>query len=232
MILIILILISATFLGGFSIRFFGSKAKNIQLPLVFAGSYLFAITIMHILPELFSHGEDALSIGIFILLGFFIQQLIEYLTSGAEHGHFHHNSGKNSVLLGLVLHSILEGTILKHDIPFHGHSETYPILVGIVLHKIPAALALMAVYQNRGFRQQMVYLGIFSIASPIGLLISEYAVLNSNYLFYLFAMVAGSFLHISTTIFVETSPDHHFNWGKFVIGVLGATLAILSEYFI
>ncbi|MFN8886323.1 MAG: ZIP zinc transporter, partial [Cyclobacteriaceae bacterium] len=57
--------------------------------LVFAGSYLFSITIIHIFPELYSQSFDPGMIGICVLIGFFLQQALEFLSSGVEHGHIH-----------------------------------------------------------------------------------------------------------------------------------------------
>ncbi|MEQ8424671.1 MAG: zinc permease, partial [Cyclobacteriaceae bacterium] len=66
-----------------------SRSSNFKLMLVFAGSYLFAITVIHILPELYSQYQEVELIGLFVLLGFFLQQFLEYFTSGVEHGHIH-----------------------------------------------------------------------------------------------------------------------------------------------
>ncbi|HKZ37846.1 MAG TPA: hypothetical protein VJ184_09360, partial [Chryseolinea sp.] len=66
-----------------------SKGSNFKLLLVFAGSYLFAITVIHILPELYRQNLGVELIGLFVLAGFFLQQFLEYFTSGVEHGHIH-----------------------------------------------------------------------------------------------------------------------------------------------
>jgi len=63
--------------------------SSFRLLLVFAGSYLFAITVIHILPELYQQSAGIELIGVFVLAGFFLQQLLEYFTSGIEHGHLH-----------------------------------------------------------------------------------------------------------------------------------------------
>jgi uncharacterized membrane protein YeaQ/YmgE (transglycosylase-associated protein family) len=39
-------------------------------------------------------------------------------------------------------------------------------------------------------------------------------------------LVAGNFLHISTTILFETSPEHRFNRNKIVATLAGALLAL------
>ena len=64
------------------------KGRNIQLLLTFSGAYLLAISLLHLLPELFANNPTE-KIGIFILGGFLIQILLEYFSQGIEHGHFH-----------------------------------------------------------------------------------------------------------------------------------------------
>lgn len=234
MTLILVILIGSTLLGGWFSIFF-TKGRDLRLPLIFAAAYLFTITVLHILPELYTDTNQVLSVSIFILAGFLLQQILEAFSSGIEHGHFHKNAkGKYTILIALLIHSILEGSLLKHDFGLHDPSDIYPLLFGIVLHKMPAALALMIVFgvENKLTLHQWMILLIFSLASPLGLVSVQYGGLNETISTYLFAVVCGSFLHISTTIFVESSPEHRFGWKKMAVSVLGAGLAFLSEYFI
>lgn len=240
MILTALILLFVTMAGGLLVTVIGYKSESIKLPLLFAGSFLFAITLIHILPEVFSLSSQPLRIGLFVLLGFFFQQFLEFLTNGIEHGHFHGQKSSTvsriNIMIGLFLHSILEGALLTHDSPFHEAHESYSLLMGIALHKAPAAFALMAVFKSTKVRfstSQMIILIFFSIASPTGLFLSEYLVYFSQEGIYtFFAFVSGSFLHISTTIFVETSPQHQFRINRFLISLLGASLAIAAEYLV
>ena len=114
-----------------------------------------------------------------------------------------------------------------------GHlHNTDALLAGIVLHKLPAGFALMAMLQKK--RSALIGLALFAIASPAGLFFSEFMVDQENWgavAGWLYPLVAGSFLHISTTIFFENSPEHHFNLKKLVVALVGAGLAILSESF-
>lgn len=240
MIFNIVALFLAAFLGGLSVRYFSVKAHNIRFPLIFAGSFLFSITIIHILPEVFALSDDPLKVGLFILIGFFVQQFLEYFSSGVEHGHFHSGSvvsgsSQFGLLVALVVHSVLEGALLNHSSPFHEQHESYSLLLGIVLHKIPAGFALMATLKTseKFTRKLWIFLLIFSLSSPMGVLLSNlFLTLGDDSLLFLFALVSGSFLHISTTIFVEASPNHHFGWSKLLVSLLGAVVAILSEYLI
>jgi len=247
MIFNLFILFFTALLAGLSVLLIPKgKEFNFKLTLVFAGSYLFSITIIHILPEVFSGHHESSEIGIFILLGFFLQLLLEYFSSGVEHGHIHNTSRSGHthvhvspivLLMALCVHAFLEGTLLSHPSDLHHHSDVKPLLFGIVLHKMPAAFALMSVlfYELNHKNKAIMFLVIFCLASPIGLLTSH--LFNQNNLIsegsftILYAVVCGNFLHISTTIFFESSPEHKFNLKKLGISLLGAFMAVLAEFF-
>jgi zinc transporter ZupT len=230
------------------------KSTNYKMLLVFAGSYLFAITVIHILPELYRQSLGLDLIGLFVLVGFFLQQLLEYFTSGVEHGHLHgsdpghphssphhphHHSVSAIVLLtALCIHAFLEGGMLAETVSGGPVYDSNAILLGIALHRAPAAFALMTVLsvQLRSRKKAVPYLLGFSLAAPIGLLISAFlaseAVLSSTGLIYLYALVSGNFLHISTTIVFESTPGHKFDARKMAIAVFGALVAVGVEYVI
>ncbi len=221
------------------------KEVSFKLMLIFAGSFLVSITIIHIIPELFYQAHNPSLIGLFVLVGFFMQYFLELMTSGVEHGHIHQPNGHHHtqispfiLLLGLGFHSIMEGSLLAHpsDLHEHSHSSTLGLLLGIILHKMPAAFALMSIlsYQVKNKAVLIIYLVIFSIASPLGLIFSDF--MNHNQLVspqtlaIIFAIVSGNFLKISTTILFETSPQHRFNLGKILVSALGALLAVAIEF--
>ena len=95
--------------------------KSFKLSLIFAGAYLFAITILHIFPELFANKESAYFMGLYILLGFLLQQVLDFMSSGIEHGHIHDHHGHGAsntvwtLMIGLFLHAFLEGTYFQNN---------------------------------------------------------------------------------------------------------------------
>lgn len=227
------------------------KSASFKLLLVFAGAYLFGITVVHILPELYREYQDVELIGLFVLMGFFLQQVLEYFSSGVEHGHMHpvhhhhdgphhhHHAGARSawvLLLALCVHAFLEGGMLAEK---HNGSVNYDlnaILLGIALHRAPSAFALMTVLvgQFHSKAKALPYLLAFSLAAPFGLVLSSFfvstEVLSDRGLIFLYALVSGNFLHISTTIVFESSPEHRFNAKKLAVAVAGALLAVAVEY--
>ena len=238
MILNALILFFTTFLGGSLVSFSRINSQALRLPLIFAGSFLFAITVIHILPELYTTSKNPMGMGVIVLVGFFFQQLLEAFTSGVEHGHFHKGEllsgySKLGLVVALIVHSLLEGSLLNHESPFHDQHESHSLLLGIVFHKVPAAFALMAVLTSgqKPTPKDWLLLLLFSISSPAGLLVANYAPsLPQGTLLFLFAFVSGSFLHISTTIFVESSPNHQLGWKKMAASLVGALFAVSVEY--
>src|SRR5688572_14934515 len=88
----------------------------LKLSLAFTGSYLFSISMIHLVPGVFEQGGS--DIGYYILLGFFIQLFLEYMSGGIEHGHIHLHHGHHkafpvTMMLGLCIHSFLEGMPLS-----------------------------------------------------------------------------------------------------------------------
>ncbi len=238
----ILILFLAAFIPGYIILRMQKPLKiDLKYMLVFAGAFIFSITIVHLLPELLTSSSDPRKIGVFVLVGFFMQIFIDFTTSGVEHGHLHehhHHGGLSPIMLmfGLCMHALMDGSILVHPGNHETGQHLSGLLIGIVLHKIPASIALMSVLRSMIKNQKLliIFLLIFSLASPAGLVLSEllgkFELLGKEGFLILFAIVSGNFLHISTTIYFESSPDHSFHKKKIFISLIGALLAILIEF--
>jgi len=215
--------------------------KKFKAILSFSGAYLFSITVIHILPELFHESINPIKSGIFVLLGFFLQMMLEYFTSGVEHGHIHHHHETTAIpymlLVSLGIHSFLEGTLLVHPSSVHGQEGAGTLMFGLIMHKMPEAFALMSVLvlQMKNKSLAILLLAIFALTSPLGMLMSNalynWHLITEDVFGILFALVAGNFLHISTTIFFESSPEHKFKAKKLMLSVSGAGMAILAEYF-
>ncbi|HEX8349807.1 MAG TPA: ZIP family metal transporter [Hymenobacter sp.] len=238
------LLLFCTVLGaGWLTRLMPTARTTWMKPLLaFSGAYLFTLTITHLLPEalvlapLHSH-----RIGYFILAGFFGQLLLEVFSQGVEHGHIHHHTDHAGhvpflLLFSLVVHSFLEGSILVRTPVAAPVSENfYAILTGIALHHIPAAFALMAALLLRlgSFRRALPYLVLFALAAPAGILVSNYVVLEEllqgGFYAGLLGLVTGNFLHVSTTILFETSPDHRLNLRKLAATLVGTLLALAVD---
>lgn len=226
--LTIILLFSSVIAGAIIVEIFNiKKSKNIQLLLTFSGAYLLAVSVLHLIPELFRHNTSN-NIGIFILGGFLIQILLEYFSKGIEHGHFHKsNVIPFSVLISLCLHALLEGVPLGGHLHHHAHNA---LLTGIVLHKMPVAIVLMTFFLQSNIAKQKAYfyLFLFALMAPLGVWAGNLFTALANYHNEITAIVIGIFLHISTTILFESTDGHKFSLTKVVTIIIGALIAIFS----
>lgn len=228
------LLFCGAFFGGLGIFLFKrDNTQRLKLILSFSGAYLFAITVLHLMPEVY-HTVDPM-IGLFVLGGFLLQVLMEQFSQGIEHGHIHKHSHSHyvfpfGIMISLCLHAFLEGMPLAQG----DHNE---LVFGISLHHIPAAFALGSVLlQNNIGRNAIIgLLALFAIMSPLGYFlsfqISQGAVLNiESYFGRIMGVVIGIFLHISTTILFESTVDHKFNLKKMIAVLAGVGIALLGFF--
>jgi zinc transporter ZupT len=205
------------------------EAKKLNNWLIFAGSYIFSISIIHIMPELLLASDNPHFLSIFFLVGFFMQIGLDTLTSGTEHGHYHgghehfSKQGMWLLVLGMCIHGLMDGGILVHNYVPEAQSisqHSLGLLAGVVVHKIPAALILSTLLLHQFKNKTWVFLCLllFALSSPLGFYLSHMAsysdLVNSEMFNILFAIVTGNFLHISTTIYFENNPEHRFQKKK------------------
>ena len=246
MLLQTLLLFLAASLGGMAVLIIRRPSPAaFTLLLMFSGGYLFSITFLHLLPELFTLHANARLLGLYILIGFFLQLLLELFSKGAEHGHMHethqeehqHLISPLTLMIAICVHAFLDGVILSSPTSHLHHDHgTNGLLIGVLLHKVPEAFALASILRKLINRKRtvIVCLLIFAVASPLGLWISNYysqqQLLSGQGSLALWGIVSGSFVHITTTIFFEANPDHHLNIRKFMVSLAGAGLAFICEF--
>ncbi len=235
-----LLLIASVLIGGGLV--FTADHRRIQqlLPLLlsFSGAYLLGIAALHLMPGVFSQGDNR--VGLWLLAGFFIQLLLEPLSQGVEHGHIHAHAGARpsfgiQIMLGLCLHAFFEGLPLAsytglQDLHDHQHND---LLYGIVLHKLPAAFALAALLRGSGFSKAVIAAALlfFALVSPLAAALGEWLTLSALWQNRLTALVVGSFLHIATTILFEAEAKgrHQISGSKLIAVLLGGALAVAGS---
>ncbi|WP_207427230.1 ZIP family metal transporter [Pedobacter sp. SYSU D00535] len=228
----LIILFGSCLVGGVAVFFFRKEnTQRLKLILSFSGAFLFAITILHLIPEVYHDGDH--EIGLYVLGGFLFQILLEQFSDGIEHGHMHkhahhHHAFPYGIMISLCLHAFLEGMPLARG-------PQNELLFGIALHHIPAAFALGTVLVQNHIKKTsiLVLLVVFSLMSPLGYLLSDAIGKGSigsidDYFDRIMGVVIGIFLHISTTILFESSVDHHYNLKKLIAVLSGVAIALLN----
>ncbi len=233
------VLISSILLGAGT--FFGFRlndAKRVKVLNTFTGAYLFALVVLHLLPDLYEPEAGAmvrpLVIGGFILLGFFLQIALDAVSMGIEHGHAHEIQGRMAfgVLAGLCVHAFVEALALGQT-EGHAHdSSRHFLLISVVVHNYPITIALLGMLLQSGMKKSsaLACLGLFAMMAPVGMFVSTHSGL-AIYSRYLMAVVIGIFMHISTTILFESEDHHRFPAGKLFAVIVGLALGIASVLF-
>lgn len=225
--------------GLVAIKFRLSEAKRMNLLLAFSGAFLLCITLLHLLPEsIESQGHRA---GMYILIGFFLQLIIQRFTHGIEHGHSHHfDSHEHKTQFGLILsglsvHAFMEGLPLgfNYSIP----TTDLSLYFAIAIHKLPEGVLAAALIRSFFKKSWVVvlWLIIFSALTPFASLIATY--FGSKYLSVnsiievIIPIVAGVFIHIATTIFYESgTKQHSLSFQKIIAIILGLLMGSLSLF--
>ncbi len=226
----IILFVASVVVGGLLVELL-KKASNIKLLLSFSGGFLLTIIFGHILPESY---EGMKNTGYFILIGFFLQLVLEYFSQGAEHGHTHLHKQETkmrfpfAVFISLSIHSFFESIPLNHG----GHEHVTQLYWGVFLHKIPVAVALKTILEATGISKKAtwIYLLLFALTAPLGLLFGEWILVNFQVsLEWLLAIAIGMFLHVSTTIIFESSEGHTINFFKLLAILAGFGVGVLMS---
>jgi zinc and cadmium transporter len=230
-----LALFLVTILGGLIPIYLKLNDHWNQNILACSGAILLGITFLHLLPEAFANTNS--NAGVYILIGFFLQLLLQKYSHGLEHGHLHHHEGHTislmPIFIGLGIHAFLEGIPLGYNFR---DAQTIPSLfLGVAAHKAPEAITLMSVVSTLGYKKikSTSILLLFSFITPFaGILAYQFGgqySFTSNLLSYIVPVVIGAFIHIATTIFFESgTKQHEMIWQKVISIILGLGIACLT----
>lgn len=239
--------------GGVVVQLFGERLiRHLNLILAFGGAYLIGLAFLHLVPEVFisaasGNGISVREAGFLVLAGFLLQLVLEYLSGGVEHGHYHRGQPGSGfplmVLISLCIHAFIEAMPLAggmhHDHHAHAHVHMHlegsSLLLGIMIHKFPVALVLGGLLLTSGISAQKRWMGIllFAAMPVLGMwagdaLIHAKAWDPTSIIQVLTALMIGILFHISTTIIFETSDGHRFNSRKLAVVIVGMVVAALT----
>jgi zinc transporter ZupT len=197
-----------------------SNKKNIKLLLAFSGSFLLSLTVIELLPEIYTSSDK--KIGLLIMVGILFQIILEFFSKGAEHGHVHGHEKISQIpialFISLCLHAFLEG------FPVNNHPD---LAVGIAIHHLPIAVILTTFFIQAQLNKKLlfIFMLVFAMMTPLGTLLAHELSFLANYTKEITAVVVGILFHISSTIIFESSEGHKFNLAKISMIIAGIVLA-------
>ena len=225
-----LVLFLAVLVGGSASYIINTKSALFKLTLAFSGAFLFGTLMTHLLPEVFQNSSG----GLWVLLGFGVQLLLDFISKGLEHGHLHTHENRIPVLplVGLFIHAFIEGMPLGLDNIMHDHGHDHSangLLWSVAFHKIPIALLVATALRSAGLKTWKVVLGIFlfALSSPLGNAMGVGLELDPASFLPVLGLATGLLLHVSTTILFESAANHQFNAMKMLVVAVGIALSLL-----
>lgn len=242
----IIILTASVLLIGLISDFTKNKMERYNKYLIpLSVAFVLSLICLHILPELFEKHINY--VGLFILIGFVIQILLELLSKGIEHGHVHFH-GKITetkvipIFIGISLHSFIEALPISsiYDSHDHGH-EHYNINEGvsfiyflmILVHKLPVAAILMILFNKvfkNNFKKYVLFI-LFALTAPAGAILGNYLSMNTNFneISSIFlAISTGMLLHITTLLIFEEHHSSNEKWKNLILISVGFSAGLIS----
>ena len=214
----------------------------------FGISFVLSLIFLQILPELYQTNNKL--IGLFFVIGFALQILLELLSKGIEHGHIHAPKSHVGVkliiplMLGLCLHSFIEGMPLisiENTTHLHGGHQHHSNEISgiyfmmIIVHKLPIAAILMFFFIkhiNQSWKRYLLLL-IFALTAPLGAILG-FTLSNSSYFnefsMLLLALSTGMLLHIATLLVFEKYHDQKEKWANIALIIGGLILGVIFYY--
>lgn len=223
------VLFLAVVVGGVASYVVNTNSAFFKLTLAFSGAFLFGTLMTHMLPEVFHDVRG----GLWVLLGFAIQLVLDFISKGLEHGHLHTTAGRIPVLplIGLFVHAFIEGMPLGLDNIMHEHHDhgSNSLLWSVAMHKVPIALLVATALRSAGLKIWHVVAGLllFAFSSPLGNLVGVQMNLDPHNFLPILGVATGLLLHVSTTILFESAANHQFNALKLAVVGAGIGLSLL-----
>lgn len=233
------ILVSSISLIGIFFLFIkeSSLDKLLKYFVAFSAGAFLGEVIFHILPESTeTFGEFSTSLGILMLIGFFIFFLTEKIIHWR---HCHHTTEKEHYhpvgtmsLIGDSVHNILDGVIIGSS--FMANTSLGIITtIAVILHEIPQEIGDFGLLLHSGYTKKKALLLNFTVglSAILGTLLS--IILHSNFeniTKYILPITAGGFLYMATVDLIpELKEEAKFKniAFQFLIMILGIVIMYL-----
>ncbi|MGH8015455.1 MAG: ZIP family metal transporter [Candidatus Zixiibacteriota bacterium] len=227
------ILFAATFAVGVLTLVKKWDDEPLHLFVSYGAGVFLGVVFLHFIPDSLAKAHSA-SVPAMLLVGFLLIFFVEkfFLTRGDGSIVHQHKAIAITVLLGLTVHSLIEGMGLALLNAQHAFGAV--LFYSILAHNLPAAISLVSLFllARMSSKSVLSLLLLFSISTPGAAILSHSLFTSKNPFFveHLSALTAGSLLYVATgELLPEVFHTSAKKWLKFSLLILGITTIVLLE---
>ena len=225
---------SGNLLGGYFVVRRDWPRRYLQYFLALGAGYMLAVALLEIIPEsVHLAGESAL---LMVLIGYFLVHLFEHTL--APHFHFgeethheevSHGHARNSVVLGLVIHTFFDGVAIAAGFLVSAWLGAM-IFVAVFLHKLPEGFTVASVVlaSGQGRVRALWAAAALGGATLLGVLLTS---LLQGQLKYALPLSGGVTLYVAATDLLP-EVNREPNWRMAMLVFVGvASMLIIKHFF-
>jgi len=230
----LMFIFAITMIGGWIPTIKLWSQETFRLVISFCAGILLGAVFFHVLPEIST--VLGRHLGYSVMFGFLLIFVLEkfIMVHPCEEGECDYHKIGVAAYIGIGFHSILDGVAIGAGTMMNLSSI---IIIAVTIHKFPAALALSSLLvKGKEYTKKkiLVSMFIFSLATPLGALISVFAFqgLDDYIIATALGISAGTFLFISIGDLLPTVYEEHEKGYKNLVSLcLGTLVMILSHAF-
>jgi zinc and cadmium transporter len=228
----LMFIFAITMIGGWIPTIKLWSQETFRLIISFCAGILLGAVFFHVMPEIATVlGRE---LGYSVMFGFLLIFVLEkfIMVHPCEEGECDYHKIGVAAYVGIGFHSILDGVAIGAGTMMNLSSI---IIIAVTIHKFPAALALSSLLmkgKEYTKREILVSMFIFSLATPLGALISVFAFqgFGDYVVATALGISAGTFLFISIGDLLPTVYEEHEKGYKNLVALcLGALVMTLSH---
>ncbi|KKS65896.1 MAG: hypothetical protein UV67_C0007G0016 [Parcubacteria group bacterium GW2011_GWC1_43_12] len=234
-----ILVIFATFLGGFFALKFKSK---LDLLMAFSAGLLMSLVFFELLPEIEQLGRDfGFSFGNLMILaaaGFLFFHLFEkfFIIHACREKDCpveEHQSTGDWGTMGIAIHSFLDGLVIGAGFQV---SQAFGIAIGsaVIFHKISDGLntTVLLLKNRRDKKRIFSWLAANSIMTFAGIFFSKFAPIPEFCLAFILSFFAGFFLYLGASDLLPEAHRKNSSWGLILATSAGFFIFLAISFFI
>lgn len=234
-----ILVIFATFLGGFFALKFRSK---LEILMAFSAGLLMSLVFFELLPEIEELGREfgfsfanlmILAAAGFLFFHLFEKSFLIHACHEKECPLEENQSAGDWGTLGIAIHSFLDGLVIGAGFEVN---PAFGIAIGsaVIFHKISDGLntTVLLLKNRRDKKRIFSWLAANSIMTFAGIFFSKFAPIPESSLAFLLSFFAGFFLYLGASDLLPHAHQKRTSWSLIMATLAGFFVFLIASFFL